>query len=76
MIEFKSYSKEFQYGDHTVSLKTGMVARQASGSVVINMDETVVLVTVVGVKQAKDGQDFFPLTVNYQENAKNLNFSV
>jgi polyribonucleotide nucleotidyltransferase len=58
--------KSFQYGDHTVSLETGVVARQASGAVMVNMDGTVVLVTVVGIKDAIEGRDFFPLTVNYQ----------
>ena len=60
--------KTFQYGNHTVSLETGVVARQATGAVMVNMDGTVVLVTVVGVKDDKlEGRDFFPLTVNYQE---------
>ena len=60
--------KEFQYGDHFVTLETGEVARQADGSVMIDMDGTVLLVTVVG--RADDGgNDFFPLTVNYQEKA-------
>ncbi|MFI4938045.1 MAG: polyribonucleotide nucleotidyltransferase [Candidatus Berkiellales bacterium] len=61
--------KTFQYGNHHVSLETGVVARQASGAVMVNMDGTVVLVTVVGIRnEEKDrGRDFFPLTVNYQE---------
>lgn len=59
--------KTFQYGNHTVSLETGVVARQATGSVMVNMDGTVVLVTVVGVKDLENPRDFFPLTVNYQE---------
>ena len=59
--------KKFQYGDHTVTLETGRVARQASGAVLVSMDDTSVLVTVVGAKAAKPGQDFFPLTVHYQE---------
>lgn len=59
--------KTFQYGNHTVSLETGVVARQATGSVMVNMDGTVVLVTVVGVKDQENVRDFFPLTVNYQE---------
>ncbi len=59
--------KTFQYGNHTVSLETGVVARQATGAVMVNMDGTVVLVTVVGIKEAVEGKDFFPLTVNYQE---------
>ncbi|UTW46500.1 polyribonucleotide nucleotidyltransferase [bacterium SCSIO 12696] len=61
--------KQFQYGKHTITLETGRVARQASGAVICSMDDTAVLCTVVGAKQAKPGQDFFPLTVNYQEKA-------
>ncbi|HEX6549177.1 MAG TPA: polyribonucleotide nucleotidyltransferase, partial [Gammaproteobacteria bacterium] len=59
--------KSFQYGDHTVTIETGEIARQASGSVLVNMADTVVLVTAVGSKTAVEGRDFFPLTVNYQE---------
>lgn len=60
--------KTFQYGNHTVSLETGVVARQATGAVMVNVDGTVVLVTVVGIQDDKlEGRDFFPLTVNYQE---------
>ncbi len=59
--------KEFQFGDHKVTLETGEVARQADGAVIINMDDTVVLCTVVGSKHAMEGRDFFPLTVDYQE---------
>ncbi|MFZ2629316.1 MAG: polyribonucleotide nucleotidyltransferase [Rugosibacter sp.] len=59
--------KSFAYGDHTVTLETGEVARQAGGAVLVTMDETVVLATVVGALNAKPGQDFFPLTVDYQE---------
>lgn len=61
-------SKEtFQYGSQTVTLETGEIARQAGGAVVVNIDDTVVLATVVAAKSAKSGQDFFPLTVDYQE---------
>ncbi len=60
-------TKTFQYGAHTVTLETGEIARQASGAVIVKMDETVVLVTAVGAKSAREGQDFFPLTVDYQE---------
>jgi polyribonucleotide nucleotidyltransferase len=60
-------TKTFQYGAHQVTLETGRVARQASGSILISMGETVLLVTVVGKKDAEEGRDFFPLTVNYQE---------
>ncbi|MEO7558282.1 MAG: polyribonucleotide nucleotidyltransferase, partial [Gammaproteobacteria bacterium] len=59
--------KVFQYGDHTVTIETGEIARQASGSVMISMGDTVVMVTAVGLKKAVEGRDFFPLTVNYQE---------
>lgn len=62
-----AYKKSFQYGNHTVTFETGDIARQASGAVIVNMAETVVLVTVVARKEADPGRDFFPLTVNYQE---------
>jgi polyribonucleotide nucleotidyltransferase len=58
--------RKFQYGQHTVTLETGMMARQATAAVMVSMDDTAVFVTVVGQKKAKPGQDFFPLTVNYQ----------
>jgi polyribonucleotide nucleotidyltransferase len=61
--------KSFQYGRHTVTLETGEIARQATGAVIVNMDDTVVLVTVVAKNEVKPGQDFFPLTVDYQEKA-------
>ncbi|RUO56043.1 polyribonucleotide nucleotidyltransferase [Pseudidiomarina homiensis] len=60
-------TKQFQYGRHTVTLETGAMARQATGAVLASMDDTTVLVTVVAKKEANEGQDFFPLTVNYQE---------
>ena len=60
-------TKTFQFGDHTVTLETGEIARQASATVMVNMDDTVVMVAAVGRKEAKPGQSFFPLTVNYQE---------
>ncbi|MDE9428325.1 polyribonucleotide nucleotidyltransferase [Xenorhabdus bovienii] len=59
--------RKFQYGQHTVTIETGMMARQATAAVMVNMDDTAVFVTVVGQKKMKAGQDFFPLTVNYQE---------
>jgi len=59
--------KEFQYGNHPVSLETGQIARQATGAVKVAMGDTVVLVTVVAQQEAVEGRDFFPLTVNYQE---------
>ncbi|SET30739.1 polyribonucleotide nucleotidyltransferase [Thorsellia anophelis] len=58
---------EFKYGQHTVTLETNMMARQATGAVMVSVDDTAVFVTVVGQKKTKPGQDFFPLTVNYQE---------
>ena len=58
--------KSFQYGDHTVTLETGEIARQCS-AVIVSMGETQVLATVVGDKQAMEGRDFFPMTVDYQE---------
>jgi len=59
--------KSFKYGDHTVTIETGELARQADGAVLVSMSETVVLVTAVGLKKPTPGRDFFPLTVNYQE---------
>ena len=59
--------KSFQFGQHTVSIETGEVARQASASVLVSMGDTVVLVTAVAAKKAVPGKDFFPLTVNYIE---------
>jgi len=61
--------KTFTYGKHTVTIETGAIARQATAAVLVNMDDTVVLVTVVGVQEDAQGRDFFPLTVNYQERA-------
>ncbi len=62
-----STKKSFSYGAHTVTLETGEIARQAGGAVLVTMDDTVVLATVVGAPVAKPGQDFFPLTVDYIE---------
>ena len=59
--------KSFKYGDHTVTIETGELARQADGAVLVTMSDTVVLVTAVGLKKATPGRDFFPLTVNYIE---------
>ncbi len=64
---FNIAKESFQYGSQTVTLETGEIARQAGGAVVVNIDDTVVLATVVAAKSAKSGQDFFPLTVDYQE---------
>jgi polyribonucleotide nucleotidyltransferase len=60
-------TKSFQYGNHQVTLETGEIARQASGAVMVSIDGTVVLVTAVAAAKAKEGQDFFPLTVDYVE---------
>ena len=64
---FEIAKKTIQWGQHTLTLETGEIARQASGAVVVTMDDTVVLATVVGAKNVKPGQDFFPLTVDYVE---------
>ncbi|MHB8454241.1 MAG: polyribonucleotide nucleotidyltransferase [Acidiferrobacterales bacterium] len=63
----KIVKKTFQYGDHAVTIETGEIARQASGAVMVSMGDTVVHVTAVGLREGKPGQDFFPLTVDYQE---------
>ena len=62
-----STKKSFQFGEHEVTLETGGIARQADGAIMVDMADTVVLVTAVGKKKADPGRDFFPLTVNYQE---------
>ena len=62
---FNKVTKKFQYGQHEVVLETGEIARQASGAVLVTVEDTVILATVVGAKNAKPGQDFFPLTVDY-----------
>jgi len=67
MIMFNKVTKTFQWGKHTVRMETGEIARQSGGAVLVDMDETVILATVVGAKKAKPGQDFFPLTVDYVE---------
>jgi polyribonucleotide nucleotidyltransferase len=67
MSIFNKVSKSFQWGQHKVTMETGEVARQSSGAVIVDMDGTVVLATVVAKSDAKPGQDFFPLTVDYLE---------
>jgi len=67
MSMFNKITKTFQWGQHTVTLETGEIARQAGGAVIVNVEDTVVLATVVAAKNAKPGQDFFPLTVDYIE---------
>jgi polyribonucleotide nucleotidyltransferase len=63
----KAIKKSIQYGAHTLTLETGEIARQADGAVMVSYGDTVVLVSVVGKHEVKEGQDFFPLTVDYQE---------
>ncbi len=67
MSIFNKVTKTFQWGQHSVTLETGEIARQAAGAVVVNIEGTMVLATVVAAKTAKPGQDFFPLTVDYIE---------
>jgi polyribonucleotide nucleotidyltransferase len=67
MSMFNKVTKTFQWGQHAVTLETGEIARQAGGAVIVNVEDTVVLATVVAAKNAKPGQDFFPLTVDYIE---------
>ncbi len=67
MVHVNPIVKSFEYGQHTVTLETGVIARQADAAVLASMGDTTVLVTVVGKKAEEPGRDFFPLTVNYQE---------
>jgi polyribonucleotide nucleotidyltransferase len=67
MSMFNKVTKTFQWGQHTVTLETGEIARQSTGAVLVSMDDTVVLATVVAKSDSKPGQDFFPLTVDYLE---------
>ncbi|RVT87984.1 polyribonucleotide nucleotidyltransferase [Inhella crocodyli] len=67
MTMFNKVTKTFTWGKHTVTMETGEIARQATGAVLVNIDDTVVLATVVAKTEAKPGQDFFPLTVDYTE---------
>ncbi|MEA5097948.1 MAG: polyribonucleotide nucleotidyltransferase, partial [Burkholderiaceae bacterium] len=64
---FNKVTKAFQYGQHQVTLETGEIGRQSSGAVLVSMEDTVVLATVVAKKDTRPGQDFFPLTVDYIE---------
>ena len=66
---FNYFRKELDWGGRKLVLETGKIARQADGAVLASYGDTIVLCTAVGVKSAKPGQDFFPLTVNYQEKA-------
>jgi polyribonucleotide nucleotidyltransferase len=63
----QKFTKSFQYGEHTVTIETGQIARQANATVMVTMADTVVMVAAVGRREANPGQSFFPLTVNYQE---------
>ena len=63
----KHVTKTLNWGSQRLTLETGEIARQASGAVLVNLEDTVVLVTVVAARSAKPGQDWFPLTVDYQE---------
>ncbi len=67
MSMFNKVTKTFQWGPHTVTMETGEIARQSTGAVLVNIDDTVVLATVVAKNEPKPGQDFFPLTVDYIE---------
>ena len=67
MTMFNKVTKTFQWGQHKVVMETGEIARQATGAVIVDIEGTVVLATVVASKGAKPGQDFFPLTVAYIE---------
>ncbi len=67
MHPLTAVKKTFRYGNHTVTMETGVMARQATAAVLVDMDDTTVLVTVVGQESGSDDRDFFPLTVNYQE---------
>jgi len=64
---FNVIKKSVKFGEHNLTIETGEIGRQADGSVMVSYGDTVVLVTAVGRKEAKEGQDFFPLTVDYQE---------
>ena len=64
---FNKFTKSFAFGKNTVTIETGEIARQATGAVMVDVDGTSVLVTVVAARSVKPGQDFFPLTVDYQE---------
>ena len=66
---FNYFRKELDWGGRKLVLETGKIARQADGAVLISYGDTIVLCTAVGARSTKPGQDFFPLTVNYQEKA-------
>ena len=63
---FNKQKESFMYGEHEVTIETGEIARQASSAVMASMGDTTVLCTVVAAKEARQGQDFFPLTVDYK----------
>jgi len=64
---FNIVKKSIKYGSHDLTIETGEIGRQADGAVMVSYGDTVVFVTAVGRKEAKEGQEFFPLTVDYQE---------
>jgi len=64
---FNIIKKSIKYGSHNLTIETGEIGRQADGAVMVSYGDTVVFVTAVGRKEAKEGQEFFPLTVDYQE---------
>ena len=64
---FKVIKKSIKFGEHDLKIETGEIGRQADGAVMVSYGDTVVFVTAVGRKEVKEGQDFFPLTVDYQE---------
>jgi polyribonucleotide nucleotidyltransferase len=66
-MSLRIFKRSFQFGQHTCTIETGEIARQADGAALVSIDDTVVLVTAVAAKSAREGQDFFPLTVDYQE---------
>jgi polyribonucleotide nucleotidyltransferase len=70
MSMFNKVTKSFQWGAHTVRMETGEIARQSTGAVLVDIEGTVVLATVVAKREAKPGQDFFPLTVDYIEKSR------
>ena len=64
---FKIYKEELEINGKKLTLETGKIARQADGAIIATLGETVVIATAVGAKKVADGQDYFPLSVNYQE---------
>ena len=67
-IMFKIHKEEIEVNGKKLTLETGKIARQADGAIIASLGETVVIATAVGAKKVAEGQDYFPLSVNYQEN--------